>query len=83
MDRIDQDTPESDLEQKQRQEIFNQILEKTGERCKTIMTLSFEGYSMKEIAEKMNLVSEGMARKIKYNCKKELVEMVKKLNLDI
>ena len=75
-------TPETELENKERSEIFDQLLEKVGDKCKKIMKLVISGYSMREIAEKMELPSEGMARKTKYQCKKKLVELVKELNLE-
>jgi RNA polymerase sigma factor (sigma-70 family) len=83
LDSADLNTPEFSLETKERMEYFDQLLNQVGERCKEVMKLSMAGYSMIEISTKMNLVSEGMARKIKYTCKKKLVELVKKMNLDI
>jgi RNA polymerase sigma factor (sigma-70 family) len=83
LDGEDLNTPEVSLETKERMELFENLLNQIGDRCKKVMKLSIAGYSMKEIATQMDLVSEGMARKIKYTCKKKLVELVQKMNLDI
>jgi RNA polymerase sigma factor (sigma-70 family) len=81
-DRQDPTDPEAILEKKERKEVFDNLLNQLDEKSKNVMMLSMEGYSMKEIAEKLNLASDGMARKIKYNCKKELIRLIDELDID-
>lgn len=83
IDQEDQMTPEASMENNQRREFLERLLDQVGDKCKQIMKLSMRGYSMQEIAEKMELASDGMARKTKYQCKKKLVELVKELNIEI
>ncbi len=83
IDEEDLWTPELEMEQNQRMEFLEKLLSEVGDKCKMILKLAMRGYSMKEIAGKMELASEGMARKTKYQCKKKLVELVKELNIEI
>ncbi len=82
LDRIDPTDPAEQLERKERKEVFDELLDRLDPKGKDVMLLSMEGYSMKEIAKKLNLASDGMARKIKYNCKKELIKMIDDLDID-
>lgn len=52
------------------------LLSKTGDKCREILLLWANDYSMQEIAMQMGYVGEGMARKKKYNCLKKLVTMI-------
>lgn len=47
------------------------------EECRKLLAYYFEGYSMKEIAEKMKYGTNDYARKRKYKCKQELMEFIK------
>lgn len=54
-----------DLEQKS---ILQDLLGKLGEKCREVLLLWGNGFSMKEIAERLDYKSDGMARKKKYKC---------------
>lgn len=62
-----------DAEEKSRLE---QILDRLGPKCKQVLMLWAGGYSMEEIASEMELSSEAMARKTKYRCKNQLMELI-------
>ena len=82
IDKIDSFDPSQRMEEKQRHGILDNFLVQLGGNCKAVMELSFAGYSMKEIANKLDLASDGMARKIKYNCKKDLIKLIKESGLE-
>lgn len=52
---------------------FNQL--STG--CRDILQLFFNGLKMSEIASKLDLASEGYARKRKHACQEKLIAMIK------
>jgi RNA polymerase sigma factor (sigma-70 family) len=66
-----------DEEDNDRMEI---VFSKLGSRCRQILLLWINQFSMAEIAARMNLSNEAMARKIKYECFKKLKELAKSGN---
>ena len=46
-------------------------------RCRDILIQWMEGYTMHEIARKMGLANDAMARKLKYHCFKKLKEILR------
>ena len=56
------------------------LFSRLGSRCREILMLWINQYSMAEIAGRMNLSNACMARKIKYECFKKLKELVKSGN---
>ena len=56
-----------------RAEILNKVLSQMKTRCKEVLMYWSSGYKMKEIANLVNYKSEGMARKKKSECMKELL----------
>ncbi|MFZ1379620.1 MAG: sigma-70 family RNA polymerase sigma factor [Saprospiraceae bacterium] len=56
--------------------LLDLTLKKMDDRCRKVLELWRLSYSMTEIKNIMNLVSEGMARKIKYNCLNKLSELI-------
>ena len=73
----DVQNPELIVIQRELKEQLWQILNLMGEKCKKILEYWCGKYSYSEIAKYMDLSSESSARKMKYNCKKKLVELVK------
>jgi len=65
------------IEQKEREQLYRKHFAKLNCKCKNILTLFFEGKSLKEIG-KLTDYSEGYARKKKFECKKELMGMIEK-----
>lgn len=57
------------------------IFSRLGPRCREILLLWINQYTMAEIALKMNLSTAAMARKIKYECFKKLKDLVNTGNL--
>jgi DNA-directed RNA polymerase specialized sigma24 family protein len=51
-----------------------------GPRCREILLLWINQYTMNEITEKMNLTNVAMARKMKYECFKKLKDFLKSGN---
>ncbi|MCB0608556.1 MAG: sigma-70 family RNA polymerase sigma factor [Lewinellaceae bacterium] len=77
MDEPNEETPEIALISEERQHLFRKLLGTLGEKCRKVLEMWQLSYSMEEIAEKMGLSSEKMARKSKYRCMQSLIEMVK------
>ena len=57
---------------KERRSLINELLEKLGKNCKEVLMFWSSGYTMVEIAKKMNYKSPGMAKKKKHVCIKEM-----------
>lgn len=72
----DNDEPEKLLINTEKKEVIFDLLGKLGKNCREVLLLWANGYSMVEIANQMNYQSDGMARKKKYKCFKELNNML-------
>lgn len=83
LDQKDLDSPEYQLISEERSSMLDQLLSRLGERCKRVLVLWASGYSMREIAEKLGLSSEAMARKTKYKCKGQLLALVDSVDIDL
>lgn len=59
--------------EKERKTVVKKILRKLNEECREILRLWMLSYSMKEIAQKLSLSSDRIARKYKYRCHKKLI----------
>jgi len=70
-------SPETDYMNREKQEQMQSTFAKLGTRCQEILLLWINQYSMVEIAERMNLSNDAMARKIKFECFKKLKDLVK------
>ncbi len=75
-DDVTTESPESQFLQKEKVEILDALLSELGERCKSVLLMWANGYSMKEITAKLEFTSEVMARKTKFKCKEKLVKLV-------
>lgn len=62
--------------QEQRRDLLAQKLNEMGKGCKDLLSLSWSGISMDEVAKKLN-VSYAYARKKKSECMAKLIAMVK------
>jgi RNA polymerase sigma factor (sigma-70 family) len=82
-DKADFESPEYLLLNDERREILDQVLSRLGDRCKKILLMWAGGYSMEEIAATLDLSSEAMARKTKYKCKNQLMELLDNTTLDL
>ncbi|MBK8734789.1 MAG: sigma-70 family RNA polymerase sigma factor [Saprospiraceae bacterium] len=56
--------------------MLDEILNELSEKCKEILKLFAEGFSMKLIAEKFNFSSDSKAKKEKYECQTKLKKYV-------
>ena len=61
---------------KDRHQQLHHTLATLGSKCKEVLMLWANGYSMKEIAEQCNYKSATMAKKKKYKCFKTLIELI-------
>lgn len=52
--------------------LLDQILKILGDKCKKVLNMFSEGYSMKEISIAMGISSDLKAKKIKYECQEKL-----------
>lgn len=82
-DQMDFDSPEHLLLNEEKRLVLDAALSKLGERCKKALLLWAGGYTMEEIATALELSSEAMARKTKYKCKNQLMELLDQINLDL
>ena len=74
----DEYTPEIALITDERKTLLNRLLEQLGERCRDILELWKLSFSMEEIAAKLGFSSPDMARKAKYRCHLNLMELIQK-----
>ncbi len=65
------------IEQKEREHVYRKHFLNLGDACRQVLTLLFQGNSMKEISN-ITGYSEGYTRKKKFECKKSLLEMIEK-----
>ena len=55
-------------ERQERHEMLERILDMFGERCKELLLLFSQGYSMEDIAKRLEITDRFYARKEKYRC---------------
>jgi len=75
-EEIGKRNPETIYMDNELKENLSEALDLLGDRCKKILELWKLNYSMKEIAEKLDIKSEGMARKLKHQCYQKLLKLV-------
>ncbi len=66
-----------EIEDKEREHVYRKHFVKLKDTCKEVLSMVFEGKSMKEISA-VTGYSEGYTRKKKFECKKSLIEMIEK-----
>lgn len=71
---VTMEEPESLFLTKERRKVLIELLSLLRSNCKDVLMHWANGFSMVEIAEKLNYQSEGMARKKKSQCFKELLD---------
>lgn len=76
----EEDHPEAYIFSADEQLRFETAFSSLGQRCQEILLLWLNQYSMVEIAQRMSLSNDAMARKIKFECFKKLKELVKSGN---
>jgi RNA polymerase sigma factor (sigma-70 family) len=75
--------PESIFLNNERYTTMDRVLQSAGPRCRDLLVMWFNHYSMQEIAETLHLSSPGMARKIKHMCFKKLRILLKNRNVPV
>ncbi|MCB0572197.1 MAG: sigma-70 family RNA polymerase sigma factor [Phaeodactylibacter sp.] len=68
---------EQAIEQEEENTIFWEAFERLGDDCRRLMRLFFDKTSMEEIAETMGYGSTSYAKKRKFQCKEQLVSLVR------
>ena len=63
----------------EKQELFDLMFQKLGDKCKEVLQLSFSLKSMEEVAEKLN-VTYGYVRKKKSLCTGQLTQWIQETN---
>ncbi|GAA4115797.1 hypothetical protein GCM10022393_16150 [Aquimarina addita] len=66
-----------EIEQKEREQLYQRYFLKLSHTCRELLTMVFEGKTMREISD-MTEYSSGYARKKKFDCKKSLMDMIEK-----
>jgi|SRR5687768_1104067 len=74
-------TPETIILYNERYENIERYLSKCGGRCRELLLLWLSDYTMQEIADRLQLSSAAMARKIKHECFKKIKKLVAKGNI--
>lgn len=69
---------ESVIEEQESLELYRFYFNKLDEACKKLLTFVFRGKSMAEIQEYFGFKNEAHARKRKFRCKNELIDMISK-----
>lgn len=69
---------QKDLERKEQSVFYQKKFQELGEGCQTILIYFYEGFKMKEIAEKMGFASANYATKRKHKCKEQLMKLITK-----
>lgn len=73
-------TPESILLGKEKQKVFNQMMNSLGPKCKQILSLWAMGYKMREIAELTDYKNANSVKKKKCTCLKQLINQMKNIH---
>jgi len=73
-------SPEVGFLSREEQEQMASTFSKLGARCREILLLWINQFTMVEIASQMNLSNDNMARKIKFECFKKLKDLVRSGN---
>lgn len=66
------------IEEQESLELYRHYFNKLDEACKKLLTFVFQGKSMLEIKEQFGFNNEAHARKKKFRCKNELINMIRK-----
>ena len=69
-------TPKNKFWNREQIAILDQLLNELGEKCKKILSLWKQNYSMTEIAKMVGMEKEAQARLQKYRCMQSLVKKV-------
>ncbi len=77
---LNEDSPETLLLQKEEIEQMAYTFSQLGSRCREILMLWYNQHTMVEIAQRLHLSNDAMARKIKFGCFKKLKELIRKGN---
>ena len=64
------------LEQNEQYILYRKKFLELGEDCQQLLSLFLQKISLREIAKKMGLSSEGYAKKKKYKCKEKLITLI-------
>lgn len=72
------DLPDIDFAEIERQNLFDRAFMQLGEKCRQVLDLFFQKFSMKAIAERLKFNGAGYARVRKHECLKKLIELIKK-----
>jgi RNA polymerase sigma factor (sigma-70 family) len=75
-------TVEDNMITAERYSQLSKVLSQLGEKCRSVLMLWGNGYTMTEIAKQMNYKSEKMAKKKKYECSKAMMRYLD-LNADV
>ncbi len=62
----------------QKELIYETHFQQLGKQCQDILRLFYEKISFREITARLGLKSEGYAKKLKFQCKKKLMDEVRK-----
>ncbi|HTF82814.1 MAG TPA: sigma-70 family RNA polymerase sigma factor [Cytophagales bacterium] len=71
------DSPLVSMISEEKQTAINELMEQIGTQCKELLKYAmYDGLSMKEIAQKMGLSGETVAKTTHYRCKQKLAKLI-------
>lgn len=70
------DTPETETLETERKNIIRRLLNQLDDKCRDLLTHYMLSFSMKEIRELMNITSDVMTRKMAYDCRQKLANLI-------
>ena len=62
----------------QKELVYENGFGRLGERCQKLLRLFYQKKTFREIASLLNLSSEGYAKKLKFQCKQQLIDEIRK-----
>ena len=70
------DTPETEMLKIEKKDIIRRLLNQLDETCRDLLSRYMLSFSMKEIKEEMQIVSDAMTRKKAHDCRQKLANMI-------
>lgn len=72
------DNPETEMVKTEKKTIIRKLLNQLDDKCRDVLTHYMLSFSMKEIRELMNLKNENTTRKLAFDCRLKLAELIDK-----
>ena len=74
---MDENVDEEELQMEAQRQLYRKKLREISESCQQLLKLSLAGKRMREIVDLMGMSSEQYARKRKFQCKEQLIRLIR------